>query len=59
MVLWYEAQDSFLFFVSLEEGLCPFLKFHCRECVVTKVLRIASLHKVLFKCGYVFFKCFV
>ena len=54
-----EAQDSFLFFVSLEEGLCPFLKFHFRECVVTKVLRIASLHKVLFKYGNIFFKCFV
>ena len=28
VVLYYEGQDSFFGFVSLEEGLCPFLKFH-------------------------------
>ena len=44
MVLCYEGQDSFLCFVSLEEGLCPFLKFHFWEFVVNKVLRIGSLH---------------
>ena len=59
MVLCYEGQDSLLCFVSLEEGLCHFLEFHFWECVVNKVFQIASLRKVFFKCGNVFFKCFV
>ena len=45
-------------FVSLEEYLCPFFMFHFRECVVNKILWIASFHKLFFKCGNVFFKCF-
>ena len=63
MVLCYEGQDSFHCFVSLEEGLCPFLKFHFRECVVNTVLRIASFHNVFFEhvvmCSYVWFEEFV
>ena len=31
-------------------GLVPFLKFYFWECVVNKVLRMASLHMVFFKC---------
>ena len=54
MVLCYAGQDSYLFFVSLDEVLCPFLKFHFWECVVNKVLRVASLHKMLFKCDNLF-----
>ena len=46
------------FFVSLEEDLCPFLIFHFWEYVVNKILWIASFHKLFFKCGNVFFKCF-
>ena len=49
----------FSLFFSLEEGLCPFWKFHCCEFAVNKVLQITAFHKVFFKCGYVFFKCFV
>ena len=48
MVLCYEEQDSFLWFVSLEEGLCPLLEFHRLDCVVNNVLRIVSLDKVSF-----------
>ena len=47
-------------FVSLEEGSCPSLKFHFSERVVNKLLWIGSVfHKVFFKCGNVFLKCFV
>jgi len=28
VVLGYKGQDFVSLFVSLEEGLCPFLKFH-------------------------------
>ena len=45
-------------FVSLEEYLCPFFMFHFWECVVNKILWIASFHKLFFICGNVFFKCF-
>ena len=53
----YEGQDSFLCFVSSEEGLCPSLKFHFWERAVNRVSRITSLHKVFFKCGNVSLKC--
>ena len=46
MVLCDEGQDSFFCFVSLGEDLCPLLKFHFWECVVDKILWVASLHKV-------------
>ena len=48
VVLFHEGQNSFLCFISLQEGLCPFLKFHLWECTVNKFLQIASLHRVFF-----------
>ena len=44
MVFCYEGQDSLLCFVSLEDGFRSFLEIsQFWECVVNKVLRIASL----------------
>ena len=48
-MLCYERFVSLFCFVG--GGLVPFLKFHFWECVVNKVLRMASLHKVFFKWG--------
>lgn len=55
-MLCYQGEDSFFYFVSLKKGLSPFLKFHLLEGVVNKVLQIAWLHMVFFKCDIVFFK---
>ena len=42
---WYcVSKGKILFFFSLEEGLCLFLKFHLCEFAVNKVLQIATLH---------------
>lgn len=50
-----------LFFI--ERGLVSFLEILLLRVntseSVNKVLLIASLHKVCFKCGNIFFRCFV
>ena len=45
----------FFFFFSLEDGLCPLMKFHFCERFVNKILWMASLHKVFLKNVVMFF----